>query len=72
MPRRRCGSFLAVYWATAMTSNINIGHRHILPTYPVMYILAGSAAAFWSQQASLCKTEEGREQGALYPAPVAD
>ncbi|MCJ7543372.1 MAG: hypothetical protein MUP47_02210, partial [Phycisphaerae bacterium] len=33
---------LAVYWATAIISRINIGHRHILPTYPVMFILAGS------------------------------
>ena len=32
-----------VYWATAIASKINIGHRHILLTYPVLFILAGSA-----------------------------
>lgn len=37
---------LAVYWAFALTSNLNIGHRHLLPTYPAMFILAG-AASYW-------------------------
>ncbi|MEO7797859.1 MAG: glycosyltransferase family 39 protein, partial [Opitutaceae bacterium] len=31
-----------VYWTTSLTSHLNIGHRHILPTYPVLFILAGS------------------------------
>lgn len=39
--------FLAAYWATALGSHLNIGHRHILPTYPFMFILAGGAAAWW-------------------------
>jgi len=34
----------AVYWASAITSNLNIGHRHILPIYPVLFILCGRAA----------------------------
>jgi len=36
--------FLIVYWAIAVAANLNIGHRHILPTYPMMFILAGAAA----------------------------
>lgn len=32
-----------VYWATAIQSTLNIGYRHILPTYPVLYIVAGAA-----------------------------
>ena len=39
--------FLAVYWAVAVRANLNIGHRHILPTYPFMIILAGAAARWW-------------------------
>ncbi|MBU2564591.1 glycosyltransferase family 39 protein [Patescibacteria group bacterium] len=31
--------FLAVYWASSITSNLNIGVRHILPTFPFVYIL---------------------------------
>jgi hypothetical protein len=30
-----------VYWAFSLTSHLNIGHRHILPVYPVLFILAG-------------------------------
>ena len=35
----------AVYWAFSLTSKLNIGHRHILPTYPVLFILVGGLAA---------------------------
>jgi len=35
-----------VYWGVAITSSLNIGHRHILPTYPPLFILAG-AAGLW-------------------------
>jgi hypothetical protein len=38
--------FLAVYWAVAIFTHLNIGHRHILPTYPLLFILCG-AAAYW-------------------------
>jgi hypothetical protein len=37
---------MAVYWIAAILSHINIGHRHILPIYPPLFILAG-AAAWW-------------------------
>jgi 4-amino-4-deoxy-L-arabinose transferase-like glycosyltransferase len=35
-----------VYWGFAITSHLNIGHRHILPTYPVMLVFAGGSW-FW-------------------------
>lgn len=35
---------LAVYWAAALATPLNIGHRHILATYPAMFVLAGGAA----------------------------
>ncbi len=35
----------AVVWLTALTSNLNIGHRHILAVYPVLFIAAGGLAA---------------------------
>jgi len=37
---------LGVYWLFSIFSHLNIGHRHILPTYPPLYILAG-ASAYW-------------------------
>lgn len=32
---------ISVYWLFSLTTNLNIGHRHILPTYPVLFILVG-------------------------------
>ena len=43
--------FFVVYWGMALSMNLNIGHRHILPTYPVFYILA-SASALWLTRSS--------------------
>jgi len=38
--------FLAVYWTAAMASGLNLGERHLLPTYPAVFILAGGAASW--------------------------
>jgi hypothetical protein len=38
---------MAAYWAAALASHFNIGHRHILPTYPPLFILAGSAVCLF-------------------------
>lgn len=40
-------SFAAIYAVSAIASNLNIGHRHLLPIYPVLIILAGQSAAWW-------------------------
>jgi 4-amino-4-deoxy-L-arabinose transferase-like glycosyltransferase len=37
---------LVVYGLFAFTSNLNIGHRHLFPLYPPLFVLAG-AAGFW-------------------------
>ncbi len=37
---------MIIYWIVAIFTRLNIGHRHILPTYPPMYVLAG-AAGYW-------------------------
>jgi hypothetical protein len=39
-------SLVAIYWAFALTTHLNIGHRHLLPIYPALCILAGGAA-YW-------------------------
>ncbi|HEY1107250.1 MAG TPA: hypothetical protein VGE76_01420 [Opitutaceae bacterium] len=36
-----------VYWATMLRSKLNIGHRHLLPTYPPLFIAAGVLALLW-------------------------
>ena len=35
-------SLLAVYWAFSVTSHLNIGHRHLIPTYPALFVLTGA------------------------------
>jgi hypothetical protein len=36
----------AVYWVFALTSHLNIGHRHIMPVYPVLFVMAAGAACW--------------------------
>ncbi|HEY1598876.1 MAG TPA: hypothetical protein VGG64_04695 [Pirellulales bacterium] len=51
---------LGVYWLFAISSGMNIGHRHILPTYPPLFILAG-AVSTWFQASPM---RSSRRQGA--------
>lgn len=37
-------SLFAVYWAASLASTLNIGHRHLLPTYPALFICVGIVA----------------------------
>jgi len=34
-------TLFGLYWMISLASHLNIGHRHILPTYPVLYIFCG-------------------------------
>lgn len=38
----------AVYMGVAMTQEINIGLRHVLPVFPPIYVLVGAAGWCWS------------------------
>ncbi|MBI4836810.1 MAG: glycosyltransferase family 39 protein [Candidatus Portnoybacteria bacterium] len=40
-------SFIALYWASSLTSNLNIGVRHILPTFPFIYPLVSNQITKW-------------------------
>lgn len=39
-----CMTFVVCYAALAMLKGFNIGHRHVLPMYPVLFALAGASA----------------------------
>ena len=41
-------TLVAIYVAAAVSQNLNIGHRHILPIYPIGYVLTGSVALLWT------------------------
>ena len=45
--------FPLIYFGNAVVSNLNIGHRHILPLYPFLFILAGGAVPTASAARSL-------------------
>ncbi len=38
---------VALYFAVAISSHLNLGLRHLLPIYPFLYVLAGSLALEW-------------------------
>ncbi len=38
--------FFCAYWLMAVRMTLNLGHRHILPVYPIFYIFA-AAAVLW-------------------------
>ena len=37
-------ALLVVYWPAAIFSTLNIGLRHVLPTYPAMFVLIGAVS----------------------------
>lgn len=39
-------ALFVVYWGVALNTPLNIGHRHLLPTYPALYVAAGAAAGW--------------------------
>jgi hypothetical protein len=42
---------VAIYFVVALSSNINLGHRHLLPIYPFLYVLCGMLASRWKPRA---------------------
>ncbi len=40
-------TFIAIYWITSLTSNLNIGVRHLLPTLPFTIFLVGGVTGMW-------------------------
>lgn len=42
---------VGIFMAMVLPSEMNIGHRHILPIYPFLMVLAGGGAAAWIEPA---------------------
>jgi hypothetical protein len=45
--------FIGVYWMQAVTGNLNIGVRHVLPTFPFIYLLVSRQIIRWSKVSNL-------------------
>jgi 4-amino-4-deoxy-L-arabinose transferase-like glycosyltransferase len=39
-------SFFAIYWIASLRTHLNIGHRHILPIYPILFVVCGAASLY--------------------------
>ncbi|HZE87924.1 MAG TPA: hypothetical protein VE404_00180, partial [Verrucomicrobiae bacterium] len=39
---------VAVYFLASLASNLNIGHRHLLPIYPFLFVLCGLLGREWA------------------------
>ena len=46
-------SFIIFYWATSINGNLNIGLRHVLPTFPFIYLLTAGQIKKWTAGESL-------------------
>ncbi|OGF52282.1 hypothetical protein A3I27_01980 [Candidatus Giovannonibacteria bacterium RIFCSPLOWO2_02_FULL_43_11b] len=42
-----CIAFILVYWIYSLTSILNIGIRHVLPTFPFIYLLVARELTAW-------------------------
>jgi hypothetical protein len=51
-----------VHWIFAITSHLNIGHRHILPTYPPMLMLAGASWLWLAKKTQATSPARSRPQ----------
>ena len=45
-------SFIALYWATSLSANLNIGVRHLLPVFPFTILLVSRTTDYWLASAS--------------------
>ncbi|MEX0869902.1 MAG: glycosyltransferase family 39 protein [Candidatus Spechtbacterales bacterium] len=44
--------FITLYWTASILSNLNIGIRHVLPTFPFIYILVAGIVTKWATTGS--------------------
>lgn len=58
--------FVALYWAYSIKSPLNIGIRHLLPTFPFIYILTVSAWKKWIFSSFSYETNFSFERVALF------
>ena len=52
-------TLVVVYLGVAMTEDINLGHRHVLPIYPALDVLAGAVALAWPLRAIVLRVAIG-------------
>ena len=53
--------FVAIYWWQSVKSPLNIGVRHIIPTFPFVYLLVSREIIKWTQTYSFADPQNIRE-----------
>ncbi len=49
LPLTPLAALFSVYWIVSIQSHLNIGHRHLMPIYPVLFILAGALGPWFAR-----------------------
>lgn len=60
--------FAGFYWGIAIVSGLNIGHRHLLPIYPPLFVVSGAVA--WWLASPLVRTPPTRSRLVRWLAPA--
>jgi hypothetical protein len=78
LPFTPLAALLAVYWTFSIASHLNIGHRHLLPAYPPLYILTGALGALFTRPvrlggalAAILVAWHAAESALIYPSYIA-
>jgi len=78
LPFTPLAALLGVYWAVSLLSHLNIGLRHLLPTYPALFILAGALGSLFTRPVRLAAVLtvvllgwHAAESIAVYPSHIA-
>ena len=50
---------IGIYWASSVSGNLNIGLRHVLPTFPFIYLLISGKIGKWI-----------KPEGQRFPSPI--
>lgn len=56
-----CIACIAVYWTFSIRSPLNIGVRHLLPTFPFIYILVSRTISTWLHNRTITDPQTARE-----------
>jgi 4-amino-4-deoxy-L-arabinose transferase-like glycosyltransferase len=49
--------FISIYWIQSIRSPLNIGIRHVLPTFPFIYLLVSRKIVRWTQNYSIANPQ---------------
>ncbi|MEK7082231.1 MAG: hypothetical protein AAB915_00950, partial [Patescibacteria group bacterium] len=60
-----CVAVIATYWIISIKSPLNIGVRHILPTFPFIYVMAAIGIIRWLGMGTKNRSEFPNRQGLL-------